>query len=110
MNISEIDSLRFDAAGLIPAIIQQFDTGEVLMLGYMNPESLRLTLTGGLVTFWSRSRRELWRKGDTSGHVQHVKSIFHDCDADTLLISVDQVGAACHTGERTCFIGREVTS
>ncbi len=109
MNMSDIDQLTFDDNGLIPAIIQQFDTGEVLMLGYMNAESLRLTLTGGLVTFWSRSRQELWRKGDTSGHVQHVKAVHHDCDSDTLLVTVDQVGAACHTGERTCFVGREVT-
>ncbi|MEY4457778.1 MAG: phosphoribosyl-AMP cyclohydrolase [Actinomycetota bacterium] len=109
MNMSEIDTLKFDANGLIPAIIQQFDTREVLMLGYMNAESLRLTLTGGLVTFWSRSRNELWRKGDTSGNVQHVKSVHYDCDADTLLVTVDQVGAACHTGDRTCFDAREVT-
>jgi phosphoribosyl-AMP cyclohydrolase len=109
MNMSEIDALKFDANGLIPAIIQQFDTREVLMLGYMNAESLRLTLTGGLVTFWSRSRNELWRKGDTSGNVQHVKSVHYDCDADTLLVTVDQVGAACHTGDRTCFDAREVT-
>ncbi|MEY5017546.1 MAG: phosphoribosyl-AMP cyclohydrolase [Actinomycetota bacterium] len=109
MNVSEIDALKFDSNGLIPAIIQQFDTREVLMLGYMNAESLRLTLTGGRVTFWSRSRQELWRKGDTSGHAQHVKSVHYDCDADTLLVTVDQVGAACHTGDRTCFDGREVT-
>ena len=95
--------LRRDAAGLVAAIVQQHDTGEVLMLGWMDDEALRRTLTSGRVTFWSRSRQEYWRKGDTSGHVQHVKSVAVDCDGDALLVRVDQVGAACHTGERTCF-------
>ncbi len=95
--------LKRDADGLVPAIAQQYDTGEVLMLGWMDDEALHRTLTTGRCTYWSRSRREYWVKGDTSGHVQHVKSVALDCDADTILVKVDQVGAACHTGERTCF-------
>jgi phosphoribosyl-AMP cyclohydrolase len=95
--------VAFTADGLVPAIIQQHDTGEVLMLGWMDAEALRRTLTSGRVTFWSRSRQEYWRKGDTSGHIQLVKGARLDCDGDTLLISVEQVGAACHTGDRTCF-------
>ncbi|MFF5129660.1 phosphoribosyl-AMP cyclohydrolase [Streptomyces syringium] len=95
--------LKRDANGLVPAIAQQYDTGEVLMLGWMDDEALHRTLTTGRCTYWSRSRREYWVKGDTSGHVQHVKSVALDCDADTLLVKVDQVGAACHTGDRTCF-------
>ena len=94
--------LRRDPAGLVPAVVQQHDTGEVLMLGWMDDEALHRTLTSGRVTFWSRSREEYWRKGDTSGHVQHVRSVALDCDGDALLVQVDQVGAACHTGERTC--------
>ncbi|MDT0188665.1 phosphoribosyl-AMP cyclohydrolase [Rothia terrae] len=95
--------LKRDDNGLFAAIIQQFDTREVLMLGWMNDEALQRTLTEGRVTFWSRSRQEFWRKGDTSGHRQYVKSVALDCDGDALLIQVDQVGAACHTGTRTCF-------
>nr|WP_277451670.1 phosphoribosyl-AMP cyclohydrolase [Janibacter sp. DB-40] len=95
--------LARDPAGLVAAIIQQHDTGEVLMLGWMDDEALHRTLTSGRVTFWSRSRREYWRKGDTSGHTQHVRSVALDCDGDALLVRVDQVGAACHTGRRTCF-------
>ncbi|NMM94190.1 phosphoribosyl-AMP cyclohydrolase [Bifidobacterium oedipodis] len=98
------DRLKRDAKGLVAAVIQQFDTREVLMVGYMNDEALRRTLTSGRVTFWSRSRQEYWRKGDTSGHVQYVKSVSLDCDGDALLIEVDQVGAACHTGKRSCFL------
>ncbi|TFC82820.1 phosphoribosyl-AMP cyclohydrolase [Cryobacterium sinapicolor] len=98
----------FNSDGLLPAVIQQWDTGEVLMLGWMNREALRRTLSEGRVTFWSRSRQEYWRKGDTSGHGQYVKSAAFDCDADTLLVQADQVGAACHTGSRTCFDGRGV--
>lgn len=98
-----IARVSFNADGLIPAIIQQHDTAEVLMLGWMDAEALRRTLTEGRVTFWSRSRQEYWRKGDTSGHVQYVKGARLDCDQDTLLITVDQIGAACHTGDRTCF-------
>lgn len=96
--------LKRDEHGLFAAIIQQYDTKDVLMLGWMNDEALRRTLTEGRVTFWSRSRQEFWRKGDTSGHFQYVKEVSIDCDGDALLILADQVGAACHTGERTCFI------
>lgn len=95
--------LKRDDAGLVAAIVQQHDTGEVLMLGWMDDEALHRTMTTGRVTFWSRSRAEYWRKGDTSGHVQHVRSVALDCDGDALLVRVDQVGAACHTGDRTCF-------
>jgi len=103
MNAFDITSLKVDATGLIPAIIQDSSNQEVLMLGYMNAEAVRRTLEEGRVTFWSRSRQEYWRKGDTSGHSQFVRSVHHDCDADTLLIGVEQIGAACHTGSRTCF-------
>ncbi|WP_445330579.1 phosphoribosyl-AMP cyclohydrolase [Streptomyces sp. GSL17-111] len=95
--------LKRNADGLLPAIAQQYDTGEVLMLGWMDDEALHRTLTTGRCTYWSRSRREYWVKGDTSGHVQYVRSVALDCDGDTLLVQVDQVGAACHTGDRTCF-------
>ena len=95
--------LKHDSAGLVAAIIQQHDTGEVLMLGWMDDEALRRTLAEGRVTFWSRSRGEYWRKGDTSGHFQSVKSVAIDCDGDALLIQVDQMGAACHTGAPSCF-------
>lgn len=97
------DRLKRDENGLFAAIIQQYDTRDVLMLGWMNDEALRRTLTEGRVTFWSRSRQEYWRKGDTSGHYQYVKSVSIDCDGDALLIEADQVGAACHTGTTTCF-------
>jgi phosphoribosyl-AMP cyclohydrolase len=100
--------LKRDAAGLVPAIAQQYDTGEVLMLGWMDDEALHRTLTTGRCTYYSRSRREYWAKGDTSGHVQHVKSVALDCDGDTILVRVDQVGAACHTGDRTCFEADEL--
>ncbi|MFF2276456.1 phosphoribosyl-AMP cyclohydrolase [Agromyces sp. NPDC058126] len=95
----------FNEQGLLPAVIQQWDTGEMLMLGWMDREALRRTLTEGRVTFWSRSRQEYWRKGDTSGHAQYVREAALDCDADTLLVKVEQIGAACHTGTRTCFDG-----
>lgn len=97
------DSLKRDDHGLVAAVIQQYDTGEVLMLGWMDDEALHRTLTQGRVTFWSRSRSEYWRKGDTSGHLQWVKSVSLDCDGDALLVQVDQIGAACHTGEHSCF-------
>ncbi|HAM31606.1 MAG TPA: phosphoribosyl-AMP cyclohydrolase [Erysipelotrichaceae bacterium] len=89
--------------GLVPAIVQDVRTKEVLMLGYMNEESLKKTLETKLATYWSRSRNELWTKGETSGHYQHVKNIYVDCDEDTLLLEVEQDGAACHTGHRSCF-------
>lgn len=95
--------LKRDSAGLVVAVTQQYDTGEVLMVGYLNDEALHRTLTTGRVTYWSRSRGEYWRKGDTSGAVQVVKEVRLDCDGDAVLIKVDQHGAACHTGDRTCF-------
>jgi phosphoribosyl-AMP cyclohydrolase len=95
--------LKRNEDGLIAAVAQQHDTGEVLMVGWMDDEALHLTLTSRRVTYWSRSRQEYWVKGDTSGHQQWVKSVALDCDGDALLVKVDQVGAACHTGDRTCF-------
>jgi len=95
--------LKRDANGLFPAVAQQWDTGEVLMVGWMNDEALHRTLTTGRCTYWSRSRQEYWVKGDTSGHQQWVKRVALDCDGDTVLVTVDQIGAACHTGDRTCF-------
>jgi phosphoribosyl-AMP cyclohydrolase len=95
--------LKRDDRGLVTAVVQQHDSGEVLMVGWMDDEALHRTLTTGRATYWSRSRSEYWVKGDTSGHVQHVRSVALDCDGDTLLVTVDQVGAACHTGDRTCF-------
>jgi phosphoribosyl-AMP cyclohydrolase len=95
--------LKRDPAGLVAAIAQQYDTGEVLMLGWMNDEALHRTLTTGRCTYWSRSRQEYWAKGETSGHVQRVVSVALDCDGDALLVKVDQAGGACHTGDRTCF-------
>jgi phosphoribosyl-AMP cyclohydrolase len=96
-------NLKYDAAGLIPAIIQDYKTNEVLMLAYMNEESLKRTLKLGKTCFWSRSRKQYWVKGETSGHFQFVKDISYDCDADALLIKVRQAGSACHTGSRSCF-------
>ena len=95
--------LKRNPDGLIAAIAQQYDTGEVLMLAWMDDEALHRTLTTGLATYWSRSRQEYWVKGETSGHTQRVKSVALDCDADAVLVKVDQAGAACHTGDRTCF-------
>src|SRR5215471_10056184 len=95
--------LKRDADGLFPAVAQQADTGEVLMVGWMDDEALHRTLTSGRVTYWSRSRGEYWVKGDTSGHRQWVRSVALDCDGDTVLVRVDQEGPACHTGDRTCF-------
>ena len=95
--------LKFDAAGLIPAVVQQEGTGEVLMVAWMNEESLRLTFETGTTWFWSRSRQELWNKGATSGNMQQVRRVLVDCDADTLVLEVDSPGPACHTGHRTCF-------
>ncbi len=98
-----ISDLTFDADGLIPAIIQEYASGEVLMMAFMNRESLQKTLDSGRTWFWSRSRRELWNKGATSGHYQEVRGIRYDCDLDCLLILVDQEGPACHTNEHSCF-------
>lgn len=98
-----IDSLKYDVNGLVPAIIQDAESGQVLMVAYMNRESLRRTVETGLCTYWSRSRQQFWVKGETSGHLQHVKRILVDCDADAVLIQIEQVGVACHTGHRSCF-------
>jgi phosphoribosyl-AMP cyclohydrolase len=98
-----LDAVRFDAAGLVPAIAQQHDTGEVLMLAWMDRAALAETLATGRVCYFSRSRRALWRKGETSGQVQHLKELRLDCDGDTLLLLVEQTGVACHTGRRSCF-------
>ncbi|MBA4370803.1 MAG: phosphoribosyl-AMP cyclohydrolase [Coriobacteriaceae bacterium] len=99
-----IEDLKYDESGLIPAVVQQHDTGEVLMVAYMNAESLAKTVETGRTWFWSRSRQQYWMKGESSGCVQDVLEVRYDCDADTLLVLVDQQGAgACHTGERTCF-------
>jgi phosphoribosyl-AMP cyclohydrolase len=98
-----IDDLQFDSHGLIPAIAQQHDTGEVLMLAWMNTDAIAETLRTGRVCYWSRSRGALWRKGETSGQVQRLVDLRFDCDADALLLLVDQTGVACHTGRRSCF-------
>lgn len=105
MTISNLDFIDdyFQKSELIPAIIQEKDTGEVLMLAYMNRESMRKTFETGYTWFYSRSRQELWNKGATSGHLQRVISIKGDCDKDTLLVTVEQIGAACHTGSHSCF-------
>lgn len=100
---AQVSELLKEGVDLLPAIAQDFSTGEVLMLAYMSNESLAITLATGRATYWSRSRNELWEKGATSGHTQRVISIELDCDGDALLLKVEQTGAACHTGERTCF-------
>ncbi len=106
MNVNDtLERMIFNDRGLLPAVIQQWDSGEVLMLGWMDAEAFRRTMTEGRVTFWSRSRQEYWRKGDTSGHAQYVREAALDCDGDTLLVKVDQVGVACHTGTYSCFDG-----
>ena len=97
------EKIKFDSRGLVPAIAQDVRTSEVLMLAYMNRESIELTLKSGNATYWSRSRNKLWMKGETSGHIQKVRAILIDCDEDTLLLQVEQTGPACHTGNRTCF-------
>ncbi|TWB38734.1 phosphoribosyl-AMP cyclohydrolase [Nitrospirillum viridazoti] len=96
-------AIRFDANGLVPAIAQQHDTGEVLMMAWMNAQSVAETLATGRVCYWSRSRQSFWRKGDTSGQLQYLRELRVDCDGDTLLLLVDQAGVACHTGRRSCF-------
>jgi phosphoribosyl-AMP cyclohydrolase / phosphoribosyl-ATP pyrophosphohydrolase len=99
-------ALRFDAEGLIPAVVQEARTGELLMVAWMNAEALERTLATRVTHFWSRSRRTLWQKGETSGHRQHVEAVYADCDRDTLLVLAHQEGVACHTGSRTCFVAR----
>ena len=100
--------LKRAADGLVPAIVQEEGTGAVLMMAWMNAETLRMSLQEGRTVFWSRSRQEVWRKGDTSGDRQFVRQAFYDCDGDTLLVRVDQVGAACHRGTETCFEGGDL--
>ncbi len=103
----QLESVKFNADGLVPAIAQDIETKEVLMMAWMNAESLAMTMSEGTMVYWSRSRSELWRKGDTSGDHQVVREAYYDCDGDTLLFLVDQHGkGACHTGERTCFFRR----
>ncbi len=103
MDQVELDALAFDDGGLIPAIVQDAENDEVLMMAWMSRESLERTIQERRTVFWSRSRQELWRKGETSGHIQHVEDIRVDCDADVLLVRVHQLGGACHLGERSCF-------
>jgi phosphoribosyl-AMP cyclohydrolase len=103
MSASLLQQIRFDPAGLVPAIAQQHDTGEVLMLAWMNRDAVAETLATGRVCYWSRSRGALWRKGETSGQTQRLVELRLDCDGDALLLLVDQHGVACHTGRRTCF-------
>ena len=98
--------LTYDERGLIPCVVQQYDTGEVLMVAWMNEESVGLTLERGTTWFWSRSRQELWNKGATSGNMQQVRELWTDCDSDTLLVKVDSPGPACHSGARSCFFKR----
>lgn len=101
-----LEKLRFDAEGLIPAVVQDVTNGDVLMVGYMNREAVERTLATGRVTFWSRSRQKFWVKGETSGHFQYLRGLYIDCDADCLLVKVEQVGPACHEGYRSCFFRR----
>jgi phosphoribosyl-AMP cyclohydrolase len=101
-----VAGLKFDATGLLPAVVQDDADGTVLMVAWMDAEAVRRTLTTGRTWFWSRSRRRYWQKGETSGHVQRVRSVTADCDQDTLLVRVEQVGPACHTGTRSCFTHR----
>ncbi len=101
-----LDEVKFDAKGLVAAIIQDHENGQVLMLGYMNRDTLRQTIEGDRPVFWSRSRAEVWIKGETSGHVQKTKEILYDCDMDAILIKVEQTGPACHTNHRSCFYRR----
>jgi phosphoribosyl-AMP cyclohydrolase / phosphoribosyl-ATP pyrophosphohydrolase len=104
--VSWKEELQWDERGLIPAVVQEAETGEVLMVAWMDREALDRTLETGVSHFWSRARRSLWRKGETSGHTQHVDGIYADCDRDTLLLQAHQEGVACHTGARTCFFTR----
>ncbi|KAB1646398.1 MULTISPECIES: phosphoribosyl-AMP cyclohydrolase [unclassified Pseudoclavibacter] len=110
MTMTTLDDIRYNDQGLVPVVVQQYDSGEVLMMAWMNAETVRLTMVEGRTVFWSRSRQQIWRKGETSGHTQRLVSLDADCDGDTLLARVDQIGAACHTGTRTCFTGRRLWS
>ena len=103
VTIDTLDQLKYTEDGLIPAIVQDVENNEVLMMAWMNQDSLKETLTGKKAAYWSRSRQEFWVKGMTSGHFQHVKEVRYDCDCDCLLIKVEQVGSACHTMKRSCF-------
>lgn len=105
-----LNNLKFNEKGLIPAVVQDADTGEMLMLGYMNEEALRRTLTSGEVWFYSRSRQELWHKGETSGNRILVRSVWQDCDGDTILVKAHPVGPVCHTGNKTCFFQKLTAS
>ncbi|MBF0400687.1 MAG: phosphoribosyl-AMP cyclohydrolase [Magnetococcales bacterium] len=102
-TLPDLDTLKYNAEGLIPAIAQQFDSGEVLMMAWMNRASLAQTLRSGVACYWSRSRQAFWQKGESSGHIQRIRAIRTDCDRDTLLLLVEQVGVACHTGRHNCF-------
>ncbi|MGN7613347.1 phosphoribosyl-AMP cyclohydrolase [Magnetococcales bacterium HHB-1] len=102
-NLPDLNALKFNADGLIPAIAQQHDSGEVLMMAWMNRDSLAETLKSGVACYWSRSRNKFWKKGESSGHIQKIIAVRTDCDRDTLLLLVDQAGLACHTGRRSCF-------
>jgi len=106
MGTIDLDTLRWNEVGLVPIVVQDVDSGDVLMVAWANREALERTLAEGRMVYWSRSRQELWRKGDTSGNVQHWEELLVDCDADVLLARVHQEGAACHTGERSCFFRR----
>ncbi|MBH0207870.1 MAG: bifunctional phosphoribosyl-AMP cyclohydrolase/phosphoribosyl-ATP diphosphatase HisIE [Nitrospira sp.] len=106
MNQATVDHIKFDQQGLLPAVVQDWLDGTVLMLGYMNQEALAKTVTARTVHFWSRSRNKLWEKGETSGHKLHVKALFIDCDRDTILVKAQPIGPTCHTGERACFFSR----
>ncbi|NDK32262.1 phosphoribosyl-AMP cyclohydrolase [Nesterenkonia haasae] len=106
--MTTLENVKYNADGLVPAIAQDTKTGSVLMLAWMNAEALMATLKTRRGTYWSRSRKALWVKGESSGNVQHVKSVSLDCDGDTVLLVVDQTGPACHTGSDTCFTGREI--
>ena len=108
MIIMDMSKIKFDDRGLVPAIAQDASTGRVLMLAYMNAESLQATMDSGYATYYSRSRQQLWRKGETSGHTQKIRAIHYDCDGDAILLTVDQVGPACHTGATSCFFNEVV--
>lgn len=103
MNKELVNSVKFDDKGLVPVVVQEYNTNMVLMLAYMNEEAILRTIETKLATYWSRSRQSYWVKGETSGHFQHVKEFYIDCDKDTLLLKVEQIGPACHTGETSCF-------